>query len=298
MPQTPVFTVDYVPQREWGVGGRRLFIMLALYFGGIGAGLYLVSLLAGYPQAALLGIFIVGIAKSISHILFLGRPGRFWRAVWRPQSSWISRGLIFMVLFVLSGLGYLLPGYSAFTWLPWTVQGAFGGVLFWVSIVFAFLTIVYTGLALNRTAIPFWNQSLLPVLFLTISLATGATIAHLLLHLSPQVGVNVSVLNQSILWMGWGTLVLLFFYFWNAYTVNLASQRSVRYLTMEREGILYFYGLFLLLGFLFPLVVATINIVIEVNSILFVIASCMEIVIGALLFRYLILRGGIFAPIA
>ncbi len=297
MAQPSVFVVDYTFQKEWGAGGRSLLIMLALYFGGIGAGLYLIALLANYTQAALLGVIIVGVGKSLSHIFFLGRPERFWRAAWRPGSSWISRGLIFFIAFVVSGLGYLLPGYSAFAWLPWTAQGAFGEVLLWLSVASAFLTITYTGLLLNRTAIPFWNQSLLPVLFLTISLLTGATIAHLFLHFSPQAGVNVSVISQSVLWMGWGTLILLFFYMWGAYSVNLASQRSVRFLALERKSIWYFYGLFLILGLLFPLVVATVNTVVGVTSVLFVVASFVEVIIGAILFRYLILRGGVFLPI-
>ncbi len=297
MSPASVFVVDYTVQKEWGIGGRRFLMMLALYFGGIGAGAYLVSLLAGYHQAALLGLSIVAIGKSLSHIFFLGRPERCWRAVWRPLSSWISRGLIFMLVFVVAGLGYLLPAYSAFAWLPWTSQGVFGQFLLWLSIVGAFLTIIYTGFVLNRTAIPFWNSSLLPVLFLTVSLATGASIAHLLLHFFPQSGVNASVMNQSLLWMGWATLVLLLFYFWTAYKVNPASQRSVRYLALDRKGIWYFWGLFLIVGFVFPLVVATVNTLVEVTSVLFVVASLTEIIIGAALFRYLFLKGGIYLPI-
>ncbi len=298
MPQASVFVVDYVPQREWGVGGRPLLMMLAIYFGGIGGGLYLISLLAGYPEAALLGVIIVGVAKSLSHIFFLGRPERCWRAILRPQSSWISRGLIFMIVFVLSGLGYLLPQFSAFAWLPWTAQGVFGQVLLWLSVISSFLTIVYTGLLLNKTAIAFWNQSLLPVLFLAVSLFTGADIAHLFLHLSPQAGVNASVISQSAVWTGWATLLLLFFYLQGAYDINLTSRQSVRSLALERGSIWYFYGLFLILGMIFPVVIFTIDILVGVAGGLLITADLVEIVIGAGLFRYIFLRGGIFSPIA
>lgn len=299
MPEASKFVVDHAFQKEWGVRGRNLLIMFAFYFGGIGAGLYLISLLGSYPLGALLGIIVGGIGKGLSHIFFLGRPLRFWRAVWRPQASWISRGFIFFSVFLLSGLGYLLPEYPAFAWLPWTAQEGFGVFLYWVSVVSAFLTIVYTGLLLNRTAIPFWNYSLLPVLFVAISLFSGADLANLFYHLLPQTGVNVSLIDQSALWWGIGVLCLLFFYFWSAFNVNVASQKSVRYLALNRETAWYFYGLFLILGLSFPVIVYTINTLKGgVDSTIFIFADLVEVIIGALLFRYILLRGGVFmAPI-
>ena len=57
-------------QREWGGAGRRLFIVLAFYFGGVGAGTYIVSALTDFLPGALLGIGIVAIGKSAAHILF------------------------------------------------------------------------------------------------------------------------------------------------------------------------------------------------------------------------------------
>ncbi|MBI2860646.1 MAG: polysulfide reductase NrfD [Chloroflexi bacterium] len=299
MVQTSTFVVDFTFQREWGLGGRRLLIMLALYFGGVGAGLYLVSLLAGFAGAALIGVLIVAIGKGVTHIFFLGRPERFWRAVRRPNSSWISRGFIFFTGFVVFALAYLLPDYAAFSWLPWTSQGAFGATLLGLSVIFAFMTITYTGLLLNRTAVPFWNQSLLPVLFLAVSIFTGADIAHLVYHFAPVAGVEEAVITQAALWTGISTLVLLFFYFWSAYRVNLASQRSVRFLAMEGRNAWYFFGLFLAVGLIFPVVVFLVNAYGGgVGGGLLVVADVVEVAIGAVMFRYLFLRGGVFLPIA
>jgi len=299
MPKTSTFVVDHAFQREWGIKGRNLLIMFAFYFGGMGAGLYMIALLGNYLLGALLGVIIGGIGKGLCHIFFLGQPLRFWRAVWRPQASWISRGFIFFSVFMLSGFAYLLPEYSMFAWLPWKAQDTFGIFLYWVSVISAFLTIIYTGLLLNRTAIPFWHHSLLPVLFLAISLFSGADLANLFYHTLPQPEVNISIINQSALWCGMGVLCLLFFYFWSAFNVNVASQKSVRFLALNTETAWYFYGLFLVLGLIFPIMVSIIDAFNGgIGAGLFIFADVVEIIMGALLFRYILLRGGVFmAPI-
>lgn len=288
------FVVDYVFQKEWGTHGRSLLIMLAIYFGGIGGGLYLVSLLAGYPEGALLGILIGGVGKGLSHIFFLGRPERFWRAIRRPHSSWISRGFIFFGVFLLSGLGYVLPSFG---WLPWATNSGFGVFLYWVSIITALLTVTYTGLLLNRSAIPFWNHSLLPILFLSVSILSGASLAGFALPIIPRASAQTALIHQVAVWGGIASLVLLGFYFWSAYTVNTASQRSVRFLAFERQTAWYFYGAFLIVGLAFPLAVNIANAMAGVPLGLLMTAELLEVVVGAVLFRYVFLRGGVFLPV-
>lgn len=274
-------------QREWGGAGRRLFIVLAFYFGGAGAGTYLVSVLADFVPGALLGIGIVGIGKSAAHILFLGRPARFWRAMTRPHSSWISRGVIFFTLFVLSALAYL--------WVA--AASALSAILFWLSLVSAFLTILYSGLLLNRTAIPLWRQSLVPVLFVVMSLASGANLSALLGRLFAQESLAVETFDPLAFWGAIIMLGLLAIFLWNAYGADPASRHSMRWWLTGKEGAWCFYGLFLAVGLLFPIGAHLFGEIFPVPKGLLLSAYLGEAILGAYVFRHLILRGGVFRPI-
>ena len=85
--------------REWTGrshhGKRSLLLLLALFAGNIGPGLYMISCLYRFYLGMLVAFFIVAIGYALPHLLFLGRMERFWRGILKPQSSWISRGFVF-----------------------------------------------------------------------------------------------------------------------------------------------------------------------------------------------------------
>ena len=297
MPALKEFTVDYTFQDQWGLRGRNTLLMLAIYFGGIGGGFYLVSLFAGYTWGALLGIVLAGVGKTVSHVAFLGRPERFWRAGLRPQSSWISRGFIFFGLFLLSGLGYVLPQYHSFSWLPWKAGSGFGVFLLWLSVITAFLTITYTGFLLNRSAIRFWNNSLLPALFMLVSLWSGASLSGFFLRFIKASSVNVDLIREFALWGGVATLVLLLFYYWGSYNFDLASRRAVQVLALNADTAWLFYGLFIVVGLCFPVLVYALDATTGMSDAWLAVAEVVEVIVGALLFRYTFFRGGVFLPV-
>jgi len=297
MPAVREFTVDYVFQDQWGLRGRNTLLMLAIYFGGIGGGFFLVSLFSGYTWGALIGVLIAVIGKGVTHVAFLGRPERFWRAAWRPNSSWISRGFVFFGLFALSGLGYVLPQFQAFTWLPWESTSGFGVISLWVSIITAFLTITYTGFLLNRSAIRFWNNSLLPVLFMVVSLWSGASLSGFFMHFLKSPDANLSPIREFSLWGGVATLVLLLFYYWGSYSFDLASKKAVQSLAMNSKTAWLFYGLFLVVGLFFPVAVYTLDAVYGTGDVVLAAAELAEVIIGAILFRYTFFRAGVFLPV-
>src|SRR4030067_1589369 len=110
-------------QMEWGFGGRRRWrdgaLLMALFLCGIGAGQFVVSTwLIDSFTSALIGLLIVGVGKTVAHLVYLGQPTRFYRLFLRPKTSWISRGLIFMVVFVAFGAAYLAPEIGL-AWVPW-----------------------------------------------------------------------------------------------------------------------------------------------------------------------------------
>src|SRR3989337_2521379 len=100
---TELFVDSFKVQREW-IERKGMLLLLAIFFGELGAGMFLVSWYLNYLLGMVLGIVIVASLKTTFHVLFLGQPLKFWRAFTRPQSSWISRGVIIMSVFV----GFLL----------------------------------------------------------------------------------------------------------------------------------------------------------------------------------------------
>src|SRR3990172_3679086 len=116
--------IEYMPlkfsvQKEWR--GRILF---AFFLGGLGAGLFLLSQYFDYALGVVLSLLIVGIGKNAFHLWFLGRPERFYRAVMKPGTSWISRGFISIVVFLVFGVLYVAP--FVVSGLPWTGSDGLG----------------------------------------------------------------------------------------------------------------------------------------------------------------------------
>lgn len=91
----------YRPQRVWAEG-RGILLVAAHFLSGVGAGAWLVGLVLHYPLASLMGLFAVVLGGMV-HLGFLGHPERAWKMILRPRSSWISRGLWAMIVFVPTG---------------------------------------------------------------------------------------------------------------------------------------------------------------------------------------------------
>lgn len=169
-------------QIEWGWLTATDF-----FFGGIGAGLFLLALYLDYKKfkslakmSALLGPIFV-ICGVIALAIELGHPERFILVFSELGTSWISRGSVFNTVFILFGLGYALSGYKAFSWLPWTQETMLGKVIGAIAGISAVLVAMYPGFVLaTSTGIPFWVSPMIPLLFITYALVTGTAVSLLL----------------------------------------------------------------------------------------------------------------------
>lgn len=162
------FTVDYRSNEE-----LDSLVAFNLAFEGSGSALVMISTLIGYSQGVMAGLVLVavGVLFLISH---LGNRLRCWRVLIGLKKSWISRGALFAGGLILFGALSLLPFVSEF-----------GFIIRTGTVLFAFLTIVYSGFFLSSmTPIPFWNTPLTPVLFLLHSGTTGLSILIFMLILS------------------------------------------------------------------------------------------------------------------
>jgi formate-dependent nitrite reductase membrane component NrfD len=103
-------------------------------------------------------------------LLDLGKPINAWRVWMKPGTSWMARGTIIIVLFMI------FAAIQTAFWI-WPFPGAIEnarGVIAVLGAVFAFFTVVYTGLLLGYSQpIALWRTALLPVLFFVSAVSTG-----------------------------------------------------------------------------------------------------------------------------
>ncbi len=107
------------------------------------------------------------------HLAFLGHPERAWKMMRRPQSSWISRGLWSMLVFVPTAALYLAGTYGA-----WSTDSAFSIIMLVLSLIGMAGIFLYKGFVYaTARAVPLWHSPLLPVTYIAIGLRGGAALA-------------------------------------------------------------------------------------------------------------------------
>jgi formate-dependent nitrite reductase membrane component NrfD len=169
--------LDGQVQVEW-----RWLIAAYLFLAGVGGGAYLTGVvadLAGGPDWTLLskiGVFL-GMPCVLIGTMFLladlGTPINSWRVWMKPKTSWIARGTIIIVFFMI--FAAIHTG-----WWIWPFAGPLAAnesarhVIGVLGAIFAFLTVIYTGLLLAyNQPIALWRTALLPVLFCVSAVSTG-----------------------------------------------------------------------------------------------------------------------------
>ena len=86
--ETRKFILGTRQQREW-----RWLVIFALFFNGIGAGLFLIALIPGLVVGMVVGVILL-LAGSLFLLADLSCRRAAWRLVAPPQSSWMSRDTI------------------------------------------------------------------------------------------------------------------------------------------------------------------------------------------------------------
>ncbi len=268
-------------QSAW-IEGRGLWLLAAIYLGGVGGGLFIASALVDWPLGLLIGVGIAAILKGGSHLLFLTHPWKFWRIFARPQTSWISRGIYFVTLFIIFGLAYYFMG---------------GTTLKVLSLFFAFCLVIYTGFVLMASRpISFWNNPLLPILFVTVSLGSGVSLAETIDIFSPQSMTNPGLLTAAGPWAVGVTALLLAVYLTGNLHSSTTAKESLLYL-VRGEFAPIFHGGVVFLGIILPLIMFISTYAAIVPSSTLAIGGISELV-GALILRFSILKAGISASVA
>lgn len=198
-------------QSEWSKGASGWLLLMALFAGNVGPGLYMVSFLMSFPAGMLAGLLIVATGYGIPHLLFLGRKERFWRGIMQPGTSWISRGFIFANLFMGSAALTIALQFTLLTnMIPESITSLYKSIGI-LSSICAFLLAMYPGfLFASLKAIPFWHSFLLVPLFIVQAFGSGIALLLVLSH-APGLSVPGSeelLLPEAVLLVASALLIL------------------------------------------------------------------------------------------
>ena len=283
------FLIGVKPQREWG-----WLVISYLFLGGAGAGLFLISLYIDHAWAGLLGLLVL-VLGTLLLFLDLGRPGRFWRAFFRPWTSWISRGCFFITLMVLFGALQIAPGLG----FLWDNGSALGSVIKAVSVAAAVLVMIYTGFVLSPSpAIPFWNSALFPVIFFVYSLLAGIDILILASPFLPGAPLDLVSLERLQIYLALACLLLVLSHLSVMSSSAVAARESIRLLTRGRWGLLFLGGV-IVAGLVVPLALSWAVLWKSQAQAVFAFTVILALLrlFGDYLFRFLVIRVGLYDPL-
>ena len=280
--------VNYTHQTEW-IEKRGILLWIAFYTGGLGGGLYIVSLFFDNLWGMFVGWFIVAIIKGGTHTLYLGHPFRAWRMLFRPNSSWISRGIIFVLTFALFGaiqmaLSYWVPSASAAIMVFKVLAG-----------IMALATATYTGFVLNSVkAVPFWNSRLLPLLFVLCGFLGGFGMSVAISLLGG--GIDLHAAETGSRWLLVANALLIIIYLWSASRRETTGKISVIQHIRGELAPFFWIGI-VILGIIIPLVIAFGTYFLGELSSGFILFGVACEIIGGLSLRYCVLKAGAYSPL-
>lgn len=281
--------LSYTGQKEW-IEGQGVFLWLAFFFVELGAGVYLVSLFLGNLLGILIGWLITLVLGCGCHVLFLGQPLRAWRAFFRPQTSWISRGMIFVTGFTVFGV--IQMGLLYLDRTPWM------GFLTVLMGILSFLVVIYGGFAMNFVnGIPLWNTPLLPILYTVASLWGGCEVA-LVIALK---GRDFSTVETIEFWIRLLLILFVFLvvvYLWSVRYSSPAGKYSFAQLLKGNLAWPFYLGV-VMIGIGIPVLIIVYALSVGIGSMpieiwLFAVLCGLA---GDLTMRYCILKAGYYAPL-
>jgi sulfite dehydrogenase (quinone) subunit SoeC len=279
--------VNYTSQTEW-IDKRGLFLWIAFYTGGLGGGLYLVSLFFNSFWGMLIGWAIVAFIKGGTHFVFLGKPQRFWRIMMHPQTSWLARGFLFVVSFAALGFIQLV--------ISWQWPGSPAEIVFKaLAGIMAFCVAIYTGFVLKAVkGVPFWNSWLLPVLFIMCGVLGGFGLSVAIALAGGDIVLTQAETGSRILLSV--NILLIVVYLLLASKREAVGKQTVFEQIRGQNAPVFWIGI-VILGLVIPVAVSILALASgEVNSILLITGVVCEI-IGGLSLRYVVLKGGAYKPL-
>jgi formate-dependent nitrite reductase membrane component NrfD len=279
------FMTQHTPQREW-IEGRGVLMWLATFFIEAGAAAFLVASIFNSLWGMFVGIVICAVLGGGLHLVYLGRPFRFWRILLSSgwKTSWLSRGLWFVSVFLVLGVIYLVLAKWASA-IP---------ALLIAADVFAFCTIIYLGFVMSYiNGIALWNSALLPVLILVVSIWGGLGISVFTLLATGAEAATAELWSRIFLL---SFIFIVFLYLFGARYRGVAGNLSVREIIRGTWAPLFWVAV-VILGMVLPIIVGGLGwLLFEVPTILLYAVIIFEL-LADLSLRYCLLRCAFYAPL-
>ena len=285
-------------QTKWG-----WLLAIYLFLAGLGGGAYIAGVFADFAGLTT-GISKIGVLLGLPCVLTgcmfliadLGKPINFWRAFLKPRTSWIARGTIIITFFMIIDFIHIILWIWPFDILA-DSTGARNSINI-MGLIFAFGTIIYTGLLLGASRpIAFWSTAMLPLLFLISALSTG----FMGVILSSSV---IGVLKEELFILERIDIVLIILeifivaFFLQATHRVSESRASAKLVLSGSVAPLFWFGV-VILGLLLPLLLDLIGVFALSGSSghTFILLASTFGIIGGLILRQVVLKGGIHAPL-
>ncbi len=286
------FTIGFRPQRVW-----TSLAAIDFFLGGTGAGAFLIAAYYGIREGTTLGLVAVALG-AVALLTDLGTPERFWRAGSKVRVSWISRGVACTAVFVIFGVLYVSPDWVS--GLPWNRASLVGQGVGVIAAIGAVGVMMYTGFLLSHSpSIPFWNTTLLPLLFASSALASGMATLFVMLPLVDGRTLDVTSVETMGIALLATHVVFLWVYVLNMHSSTVAAKASVRLLVRGDLAVLFLPGV-VLIGQIIPLVLTTAAYLagdaLAAQHLVLPLAGILAL-IGSYLFRHCMLKAGLYAPV-
>ena len=287
-------------QSKWGWE-----IALYLFLAGLGGGAYVTGVVADFIGGEWASIAKIGVSLGFPCVavgcffllIDLGSPTKFWRAGLRPNTSWIARGTIIITIFMILGAAHI-----AF-WV-WPSRGLADAdaprhFLGAVGVIFAFGTMIYTGILLAASRpIAFWSTALLPMLFLVSALSTGVMAVTLIASIAAWSHAGpIHALARADILLIILEMFVLGFYLQGTHRVP-ESRASAELVLKGPVAPMFWWGV-VILGLITPLVFELLGVFVvggEATRAVAIVASVCGIA-GGMFLRLVVLSGGIHAPL-
>ncbi|MBN2074537.1 MAG: polysulfide reductase NrfD [Dehalococcoidales bacterium] len=285
-------------QTEW-IERRGILVWIAEVFTSLGAGLYLVSLFFDNWWGMLAGWIIIMFLKIPLHIMYFGKPLRFWRTIipftssWK--TSWFTRGINFNVyfggvVFIQLVVGYLAMNlYPGTTWESWYFGlGIIGGI-------FAFLVGIYSGFIMSYCkSVPFWNTAMLPIIILLAGVADGFALMLAVGMADTSVDIAIVEFGSRVLLAA--NIIMMAAYIWNSTYQSKTSKYTALLLVKGALRWWFWIGV-VILGMIIPLVISSLSLFAGEATTGMLILAIVFHTAGAVSLKYVLLKAGVHTPL-
>lgn len=286
------FVLGYRFQRYWNASMASAF-----FFGELGAGLFIVSMFYGVVPGMVGGLIATGILKPYFHLSHMGVPAKSWRAIMRPDRSWISRGMISIGIFVIFGGAYVLLQTGAVLNLQ---MDAFGGeaavlpqIIKTIAVLAALVVMLYHGFAISHsTAISLWSTGLMPIVSVSYAFLSGAVVTRALgANMGGDTAALPSLQILCLLLLA-GNALVLFSLMYAALNGPPGARVSMQ-LLLQGQYAKLFVPLVIGVGLALPLVLL---LWVPANAVTSMIVTA-AVLVGYYAFRTYIFKAGVYDPI-